>query len=114
MRELRIGGTLPELKFSFTYQLGNFREMEAFVAFGDEMCADFIIFERLQNIAFTHDEYRQKAVHHPEHPFYDEFIAVIKDPVFRTRRVIHDFDYGGVENMSREDARARFVREPVR
>jgi hypothetical protein len=108
LRELRVGGTLSQLKFSFTYQLGNFREMKAFVAFGDEMCADFVIFERLQNIAFTHDEFRQKAVHQPDHPFYGDFIAVIRDPVFRTRRVIHDFDYGDVENLSREEARARF------
>jgi len=114
LRELRIGGRLPELKFSFTYQLGNFREMKAFVAFGDEMCADFVIFERLQNIAFTHEVYRQKAVHYPEHPFYGEFIAVIRDPMFRTRRVIHDFDYGDVENMSRDEARARFVGAPAR
>lgn len=113
LRELRVGGTLPELKFSFTYQLGNFGEMKAFVAFGDEMCADFVIFERLQNIAFAHEEYRQKAVHHPEHPLYWEFIAVVKDPVFRTGRVIHDFDYDGVDNMSREDARQRLVVAPI-
>jgi hypothetical protein len=108
LRELRVGGTLPQLKFSFTYQSGNFREMKAFVAFGDEMCADFVIFERLQNIAFTHEEFRQKAVHQPDHPFYGDFIAVIRNPVFRKQRVIHDFDYGDVENLSREEARARF------
>jgi hypothetical protein len=96
------------LKFSFTSQLENFREMKAFVAFGDEMCADFVIFERLQNITVTHEEFRQKAVHQPDHPFYGGFAAVIRDPVFRTRRVIHDFDYGDVENLSREEARARF------
>jgi tetratricopeptide (TPR) repeat protein len=107
LRELRLSGTLPQLKFSFTYQLDNFREMKAFVAFCDEMHADFAIFERLQNIAFTEDEYRRKAVHHPEHPLYAEFIEVIKDPVFRTKRVWHDFDYDGVDNLSREEARNR-------
>jgi hypothetical protein len=109
LRRLRSSGVLPQLKFSFTYQLDNFREMRAFVAFCDEMLADFAIFERLQNIAFTHEEYKQKAVHYPDHPLYAEFIDVIRDPVFRTRRVWHDFDYPGVENMSSTEARERLI-----
>jgi hypothetical protein len=113
LRELRMNGTLSQLKFSFTYQVDNFREMKSFVDFCDEMRADFAIFERLQNIAFTIEEFGQKAVHHADHPLYGEFIRVIKDPVFRSKRVWHDFDYGGVENMSREEARARLARAPA-
>jgi hypothetical protein len=109
LRRLRQAGTIPQLKFSFTYQLDNFREMRAFVAFCDEMLADFAIFERLQNIAFTDEEYREKAVHYPDHPRYAEFISVIRDPVFRTKRVWHDFDYPGVENMSGAEARERLA-----
>jgi hypothetical protein len=107
LRRLRSTGVLPQLKFSFTYQIDNFREMKAFVGFCDEMLAGFAIFERLQNIAFTHEEYKQKAVHYPDHPLYGEFIEVIRDPIFRTKRVWHDFDYPGVENMSSEEARER-------
>ena len=107
LSRLRGSGILPQLKFSFTYQVDNFREMSAFVAFCDEMLADFAIFERLQNIAFSHEEYKQKAVHYPDHPLYGEFIEVIRDPVFRQKRVWHDFDYPGVENMSGEEARQR-------
>jgi hypothetical protein len=110
--ELRISGTLPQLKFSFTYQLDNFREMKAFVDFCDTMHADFAIFERLQNIVFTEEEFRRKAVHFPDHPLYCEFIEVIKGPVFRTARVWHDFDYDGVDNMSRDEARQRLVEAP--
>ena len=109
LRGLRSSGILPQLKFSFTYQLGNFREMRAFVAFCDEMLADFAIFERLQNIAFTHEEYKARAVHYPDHPLYDSFIEVIRDPVFRARRVWHDFDYPGVENMSVAEVRQRMA-----
>jgi hypothetical protein len=101
------------LSFSFTYQLDNFREMKAFVEFCDEMRADFSIFERLQNIAFTQEEYRRKAVHYPDHPLYGEFIEVIKDPAFRKQRVVHDFDYDGVDNLSRDEARQRLVSLPV-
>jgi hypothetical protein len=108
LRELRDVGTAPELKFSFTYQLDNFREMKAFVGFCEEMHADYAIFERLHNRVFSDAEYRQKAVHHMDHPLYPEFIEVIKDPIFRQRRVWHDFDYDGVDNISREEARERY------
>jgi len=107
LSRLRATGAIPQLKFSFTYQLDNFREMRAFVEFCASMNADFAIFERLQNIAFTHEEYRRKAVHYSDHPLYGEFIEVIKDPIFRTKQVWHDFDYPGVEKMSAEEARSR-------
>jgi hypothetical protein len=109
LRKLRMEGVVPQLKFSFTYQLDNFREMPAFVAFCQEMRADFAIFERLQNIAFSHAEYRKKAVHYPDHSLYGEFIEVIKNPLFRQARVWHDFDYDGVENITREEARTRLI-----
>jgi MoaA/NifB/PqqE/SkfB family radical SAM enzyme len=109
LRELRLAGVIRELKFSFTYQLDNFREMKEFVHFCEEMCADLAIFERLQNIAFTEEEFHRKAIHFPEHPLHCEFIAVIKDPVFRTTRVWHDFDYAGVDNMTREEAWERII-----
>jgi hypothetical protein len=111
LRELRDGGVIPELKFSFTYQLENFREMKAFVHFCSEMHADFAVFDRLHKGAFSHEEFRQKAVHYSDHPLYSEFIEVIKDPIFRSWRVWHDFDYDGVENMSPEEARKRFPAE---
>jgi molybdenum cofactor biosynthesis enzyme MoaA len=105
---LRARRGIRQLKFSFTYQLDNFREMPEFVEFCREMNADFAIFERLQNLgAFSDHEYRRAAVHHADHPRYGEFIAVIKDPIFRSKRVWHDFDYPDVENMTVEEARHR-------
>jgi molybdenum cofactor biosynthesis enzyme MoaA len=108
---LRLAGVISELKFSFTYQLDNFREMGEFVAFCEDMNCDFTIFERLQNLgAFTHDEYRCKAVHYETHPLHAEFIDMIKDPLFRDANVWHDFDYDGVVNMSREEANTRYAK----
>jgi sulfatase maturation enzyme AslB (radical SAM superfamily) len=107
LRKLRVAGVIPQLTFSFTYQLENFREMAAFVSFCEEMHADFTIFERLQNIAFTHENYRKKAVHYSDHPLYAEFIEVIKNPIFREWRVWHDFDYDGVPKMTRDEVRSR-------
>lgn len=43
------------------------------------------------------------------YPKHAEFIEIIKDPVFRTKRVWHDFDYYGVEKMTGEEARDRLA-----
>ena len=110
LSRLRTDNIVGELKFSFTYQLDNFREMPDFIAFCEEMRADFAIFERLQNIAFSDKEFLAKAVHLVEHPLHGEFIGVISDPLFRTKSVWHDFDFDGVDKISREEARAR-IRE---
>jgi hypothetical protein len=110
LASLRASGVIPQLKFSFTYQRDNFREMRDFVAFCESYNADFAIFERLQNLgAFTDNEFRKRAVHIPSHPLHEEFLAVVRDPIFRSKRVWHDFDYPGVENMSADEARARLV-----
>jgi hypothetical protein len=106
LRHLR-STVVPQLKFSFTYQLDNFREMPAFIDFCDEMLADYAIFERLQNIAFTDEQFRNLAVHMPNHPRYPEFIEMIKQPIFRQKRVWHDFDYDGVEIMTSKEASER-------
>jgi hypothetical protein len=111
LSRLRAAGIVPQLKFSFTYQLDNFREMPEFVDFCGSMNCDFAIFERLQNICFTADEYRQKAVHYPDHPLYAELLRIVSNPVFASPRVWHDFDYEGGAKMSSEDARNRAVRE---
>jgi MoaA/NifB/PqqE/SkfB family radical SAM enzyme len=107
LRQLRRSGIIPELKFSFTYQVDNFREMPEFVDFCESMNCDFAIFERLQNIAFSWDEFRSKAVHYSDHPLYPEFIGVVSDPRFASPRVWHDFDYREAAKMPMEEARQR-------
>src|SRR5262249_9709836 len=107
LSDLRASGAIPSLNFSFTYQLDNFREMRAFVEFVQEMNGDFAIFERLLNVTFTHEEYRRKAVHYPDHPLYEEFLDVIRDPIFCTWGVWHDFEYPGVENLAVDAAKRR-------
>lgn len=99
LRHLRMT-VVPELKFSFTYQIDNFREMPAFVDFCAEMHADYAIFERLQNITFTPEEYREKAVHFPTHRLHSEFIDVINHPKLSDARCWHDFDYPGFQGQA--------------
>ena len=110
LSRLRAAGTIPQLKFSFTYQLDNFREMPEFVEFCASMNADFAIFERLQNIAFSAKDYRAKAVHHPDHPQYGEFLAIVSKPIFADARVWHDFDYQGAAKMTSDQARERLAK----
>jgi hypothetical protein len=98
LRDLRRNGAFSQFLFSFTYQLENFREMKAFVKFCENIGADVAIFERLQNRVFSDEVFSQKAVHYPEHTLYPEFVEVIKDPVFRSERVWHDFDYEGMDS----------------
>jgi Iron-sulfur cluster-binding domain len=109
LSRLRAAGIIPQLKFSFTYQLDNFREMPEFVDFCASMNADFAIFERLQNIAFSATEFRAKAVHYPDHPLYAEFLEVVANPIFASPRVWHDFDYVGAAKMTSDEARKRLV-----
>jgi len=104
---LRAAGIIPQLKFSFTYQVDNFREMLEFIDFCAEMNCDFAIFERLQNICFSVDEYRQKAVHFPDHPFHAEFLGIVANPIFASTRVWHDFDYEGAAKLAEKQARLR-------
>jgi MoaA/NifB/PqqE/SkfB family radical SAM enzyme len=103
LSQLRQTGIFREFKFSFTYQLENFREMPAFIEFCESLGVDLTIFERLQNIAFTREEYKRKAVHFFDHPLFGEFISIIGADKFLSRKVIHDFDFPGVPRLSRED-----------
>jgi Iron-sulfur cluster-binding domain len=107
LARMRAAGTIPQLKFSFTYQLDNFREMAEFVEFCTTMNCDFAIFERLQNIVFSLDEYRHRAVHYPDHPLHAEFLDVVSNPIFASPRVWHDFDYEGAAKLSSDEARKR-------
>jgi hypothetical protein len=108
LARLRHEGVVPQLKFSFTYQVDNYLEMAEFVAFAKNFNCDFVIFERLQNLgAFSHEHFLERAVHRPEHRLHQEFLQVIGDPVFLDTAVWHDFDYEGVMNLSREKVRER-------
>jgi hypothetical protein len=71
------------------------------------MHADFALFERLLNVVFSDQEYRRKAVHLAGHPQREEFLAIIRDPIFRSWRVWHDFEYPGVKNLSPSEAKRR-------
>jgi Iron-sulfur cluster-binding domain len=112
---LRAEGVLPELKFSFTYQLGNFREMRDFVYFARGFNCDFVIFERLQNLGtFTNEEYRARAVHLSDHELHAEFLAMIRDPVFRQPCVWHEFEWEGTVDHHTAEERQRWYSDSLK
>jgi hypothetical protein len=113
LSRLRRSGVVGMLWFSFTYQLDNFREMREFVDFCDEMNADFALFERLLNFAFTHEEYRRKAVHYSDHPLHEDFLEIVRDPVFQQPSVWHDFDFPGVAKVSKAATQRRIELSPA-
>ena len=105
---LRAKVAFPQLKFSFTYQLGNLREMKEFVTFAKSFNCDFVIFERLQNLgAFTDEEFRERAVHLSGHPLHAEFREIIGDPIFKDRSVWHDFEWDGASALTPLEAQLR-------
>jgi len=105
---LREQGEIRQLKLSFTYQLDNFREMKLFIEFAKSFHADFVIFERLQNLgAFSWEEFRAKAVHLSTNPLHQEFLAVIRDRAFAEKAVWHDFEWEGAATLSEDEAVAR-------
>ncbi len=97
--QLRVTGALGEFesrhgqyRFSFTYQLDNFREMPDFVRFVRAHHGTSAVFERLQNLgAYSDEEFRRLAVHLPSNPHHEEFLAVIRDPILHSPDVYGDF-----------------------
>jgi hypothetical protein len=111
LANLRAKGALPQLNFSFTYQMKNLREMCDFVFFARGFNCDFVIFERLQNLGtFTNEEYRANAVHLTDHPQHAEFLAMIRDPVFRQPWVWHEFEWEGTVDHHPIEAREAWHR----
>ena len=64
-------------------------------------------FERLRNIDFTEEECRRKAVHYPQSSTLWRVHRSDQDPVSGTMHLWHDFDYDGIDNVRRDDARDR-------
>lgn len=72
---------IDALELVFVVQMENFREMGAFVDLAKRIGAQKVAFERITNWGtFTQDDYEEKAVFSPTHPFHDEFRNVMTDP----------------------------------
>lgn len=80
--ELRREGALDVVHISMVVQANNFREMPDFVRLGRRFGFDMVYFGRMFNWGtFSGDEYRERAVHQPDHPEHAELLEVLRDPV---------------------------------
>ena len=78
---LRALGKIERFFTHFLVQMNNYREMPAFARLGQSLGCDLIEFQRLENWG-TYDDlaWRERAVHEPFHPQYQDFRRVLDDP----------------------------------
>jgi hypothetical protein len=83
IKELRQNGPLTRFKISMVVQANNYREMPKFVELGVELGVDEIYFSQLVNWGtFTDEEFKQRAIHLPSHPFNKEFSHLLSNSLF--------------------------------
>jgi hypothetical protein len=88
--DLRQRGALTFFGVSMVVQANNWREMQGFVALGERLGVDRILFTAIRHwVAISGDKFRAKAVHRPGHPEYNAFINSLRSDVFRSSPRIH-------------------------
>lgn len=86
--DLRRQGKIGEFIISFVVNALNFREMKDFARLGFELGCDQIAFSFMSNwCTFSAEEYRDLALHLPEHKDHAALKETLADPVFRDPRV---------------------------
>jgi wyosine [tRNA(Phe)-imidazoG37] synthetase (radical SAM superfamily) len=86
--DLRRKGKIREFIISFVVNALNFREMKDFARLGFELGCDQIAFSFMSNwCTFSEEEYRDLALHLPEHKDHAALKETLADPVFRDPRV---------------------------
>jgi len=83
MGELYGRGEVRRLRFDYVVQKANFREMNAFVQLSKDLGAGEVYFSRLMDWGtWPKDQFMDQCVWEPGHPLRDEFMQVIRDPLF--------------------------------
>ena len=61
----------------------NFMEMRAFIHLGKLYNADVVSFSKIMNWGtFSEEEYKDRAIHLPEHPCHSKFIDMLNNEIF--------------------------------
>lgn len=83
-------GFFKELVIQFVVQERNFREMKAFIDLGLKLGVTSILFQQLHNglDAFNGIDYKTNNIYDPEHPHFEEFRALLRDPIFKRQDVL--------------------------
>jgi pyruvate-formate lyase-activating enzyme len=81
VRRLKEAGEIEKLEFSMVVQARNFREMPAFVRFGQEFVADVVSFQMVRNWGtFSEAEFQAECIGSKEHPLHEELVAILQAP----------------------------------
>jgi sulfatase maturation enzyme AslB (radical SAM superfamily) len=83
MGELRASGSVRHLRYDFVVQRDNYREMAAFVELARKLGGDTAYFSKMLDWGtWPHFEYLERCPWEPGHPRHDDFLEVLRDPVF--------------------------------
>lgn len=82
--DLRRNGPLEYLEIHMTVQCNNFAEMPEFVELGRRHACDRVTFHQMMDWgSFSPEEFAARAVHHPEHPQHQAFLATLRSAALR-------------------------------
>lgn len=86
--QLRRENRLEKLSISFVIQVENFREMVAFVEYGNRIHADYIHFMKLNSWGhIPTEEFVKMDVYDSRNPNHAEFVEILHNPVFMNPNV---------------------------
>ena len=84
LSKLRKENEINHLGISFIVQTQNFREMADFVKMGIALNVDKVHFSRIADWhTFSQQVYEQHSIWMKSHPEHNDFLNVLKDPVFK-------------------------------
>ena len=83
MGELRAAGEVKHLRYDFVAQRENYREMKAFVGLARKLGGDHAYFSKMLDWGtWPHFEYLERCPWEAGHPLREDFMNVLRDPVF--------------------------------
>lgn len=86
--EFKKNGLVKELNLAYVVQQKNYREMIDAINMSKELCVDNIIFNLITDWStWPLNEFKEQAIWRTEHPEFNEFLKVLKDPVFMEKPV---------------------------
>ena len=94
LRKLRRSGALRETAFNFVISAANFREMPDFVRLAQRFEVDQVVFSVIEPWLGMGTDYRQGAVHLPDHPDHGAFREILADPWLQLPQVLIGIDRG--------------------
>jgi MoaA/NifB/PqqE/SkfB family radical SAM enzyme len=80
---LKAEGKIRRFRISMVVQQANYREMKEFLQMGQQLDADIVYFSQIRNWnTYSADEFKAIAVHDPNNAYHEDFIALLRDPIF--------------------------------